>query len=382
MYDTIIVGGGASAFFCASALKNRNILILEQSNTVCSKLRVSGGGKCNITNLYLTENNYRGDKKFITPALAKYDNTHLLDFLNSHSVSTIKKEVLVKGQLFLDSSTTLINLLKKLTRDIDVKTGVKVESARKEGHFSVCTDKGVFEAKNLVIASGGISYPSLGVSGVGYEIAKSFGLGVIAPKPALIALTVQKDQFWFKELSGVSMKVSVKIGDKSLKGDILFTHRGFSGPIGLNTSLYRDKGAIEIDFMPHSELEESLNIDKNKQISTLLPLPKRFTKLFLQSVGVEDKKVSKLGKDELERVRSVKNYRFSPAGDTGFAKAEATKGGVNTDCISPISMESLKNERLYFIGEILDVTGEVGGYNLQWAYSSALSASDSINALF
>ena len=187
-------------------------------------------------------------------------------------------------------------------------------------------------------------------------------------KPALVGLTVQKEQFWFKSLSGISFKANVKILKKEFFDDILFTHKGISGPAILNASLYWDKGKIVIDFLPNKEIKELL-IYKNRFTITQIPLPKRFLKEFFKSIGFIDKKVKYLKNSDYEKLEYLKNYSFSPAGTFGFERAEVTKGGVDTKELDE-NLMSKKNKNLFFIGEVVNVTGELGGYNLQWAFSS------------
>ena len=232
------------------------------------------------------------------------------------------------------------------------------------------TDKGILAAKKLVVASGGMSFPRLGASAIAFEIAESFGHTVHPPKPALVGLTLQKEQFWMKALSGISLPVTIRVGAKKIAADMLFAHKGISGPAVLNASLYWEKGEIEIDFLPGFVINDTF-WRLHKQLSTALPLPKRFTKAFLASVGMADKAVHTLSKEEKERITSLHGYRFAPAGNFGFSKAEVTKGGVVTDEIDPKTMMSRKCEGLYFLGEALNVTGELGGYNFQWAFSTA-----------
>lgn len=218
-----------------------------------------------------------------------------------------------------------------------------------------------------------MSYATIGASSIGYEIAKSFGHSIVTPAPALVGLTVQKDQFWMKKLSGISFNAKLSVADKVLESDLLFTHKGISGPVVLSGSLYWQKGKISLDFLPNSDLKKLLDKKVKKQISSQIPLPKRFMTEFLESLHVEDNPVYKLTQDEIEKLQVLKHYEFAPAGNFGFTKAEVTKGGVNTDEVDALTFESKLQKDLYFIGEVLDVTGELGGYNFQWAFASAKS---------
>ncbi|RUM74355.1 MAG: aminoacetone oxidase family FAD-binding enzyme, partial [Sulfurovum sp.] len=226
------------------------------------------------------------------------------------------------------------------------------------------------------VASGGLSFPRLGASDIGYRIATHFGHSITRTAPALVGFTVQKEQFFFKELSGASTDVRITVGDQRCSGALLFAHKGISGPAVLDASLYWEKGMIEIDFLPDVSLDQHKGSKKN--ISTLLPLPKRITKAFLLQLGLEDKPFVKLSSDEMGRLESLHHYQFAPAGTFGFSRAEVTKGGVDTGEVDRQTMMSKKIPGLYFVGEVLDVTGRLGGYNFQWAFSSAFVCAEQL----
>ena len=240
---------------------------------------------------------------------------------------------------------------------------------KKNDFFKIRTNKGDIKAKKVVVASGGVSFKKLGASDIGYKIANKFSHTIIPLKPALVGLTVQKQEEWFKKLSGISFKAEVKINDKIFNQEILFSHKGITGPAILNASLWWDRGFIEISFLKN--VKNYLK-NPNKQISTQILLPKRFVKEFLNLVGIEDKKVKYLTKDEFKKLKLLENYKFAPAGTFGYERAEVTKGGIYTREIG-FDLQSKKIKGLYFIGEVLDVTGELGGYNFQWAFSSAFN---------
>ncbi|MBT8347864.1 MAG: aminoacetone oxidase family FAD-binding enzyme, partial [Sulfurovum sp.] len=226
-------------------------------------------------------------------------------------------------------------------------------------------------------ASGGLSYPKIGASSIGYEIAEAFGHTLVKTAPALVGFTVQKDQFFFKELSGVSTDVKIHVGDEVCEGALLFAHKGMSGPAVLDASLYWEKGKIEIDFLPGFSWKSVQG--SKKQISSLLPMPKRVSKAFLLQFKLEDKPFHQLTKQELETLQTLSAYSLAPAGTFGYAKAEVTKGGVETSEIDSSTMMSKKEDGIYFIGEVLDVTGRLGGYNFQWAFSSAYSCAKDVS---
>jgi len=340
IYEIAIIGAGASGLMTASLLNDKKIKVclIDGNSKIGEKIKVSGGAKCNITNNYLSSDNFLGNKKFISSVLAKYTNEELLKYLNKNNLYPKLNEKIVRGTYFCNSSNDVLSMFETLTKKIHYKLNTKVIDVKYiDGIFIINTNKQTIKAKKLIVASGGKSFPLLGASEIGYEIAKYFGHTVQTLNPALVGFTVQKDQFWFKELSGLSLPVEITVADKKIAGDMLFTHKGCSGPAILTTSLYWQKGQISINFLP----------TKNKY------LPKRFKRI------IQDLELN------------IHNYQMSPAGNYGYTKAEVTKGGISIDEINVNNMESKLQKDLYFLGEVLDVTGELGGYNFQWAFSSA-----------
>ena len=357
------MGAGASGLFLADFLKDKDVLIIEHNSKIGEKIKISGGGKCNITNKTVTFKNYYPANEFVKKTFQKADNKKLLEWIKSKNL-----KVYLKGnQYFFNTSDDILKVLKP-----KCKVMLNTEVLEVKEGFEVITDKGVFRAKNVVVALGGKSYKKLGASEKGYEIAKNFGHTVTALKPALVGFTTQPPENWFKKLSGVSFNADVYVGDKKFSQNILFSHRGITGPAILNASLYWERGKIKIDFLSGKKVECLLK-NRHKQIISQLPLPKSFVRTFLENVGLKDKKVSQLTKDEFEKIKLLENYEFAPAGTFGFERAEVTKGGVVTDELNGF-MESKIIKGLYFTGEVVDVTGELGGYNFQWAFSSAYSA--------
>jgi len=371
IYDIAIIGAGASGLMSASFLKYKNIAIIDSNSKIGLKILASGGGKCNVTNKNVTEHNYLGDKEFIKKTLDGFTSKELLEFLDKFH---LQLEMRKYGQYFCKKSAKeLVKIFEKLTKHSCFFLNHKVLHVEFDKHFKIETNNRVIEAKKLIVASGGMSYTNIGASPIGYEIAKSFGHSIVTPSPALVGLTVQKEQFWMKKLSGISFNVKLSVEDKVLQSDLLFTHKGISGPVVLSGSLYWKKGKISLDFLPNSDLEKLLDKKSKKLISSQLPLPKRFVTEFLNSIDVKDKPLNKLNKDEIQKLQILKKYEFAPAGNFGFNKAEVTKGGICTDECDNLTFESKLQKNLYFIGEVLDVTGELGGYNFQWAFSSAMS---------
>ena len=376
IYDIAIIGAGASGLMAASMMSNKNIAIIDSNSKIGLKILASGGGKCNVTNKNVTADNYLGHKEFVQKTLDSFTNKELLSFLDKFKLELEQRRY---GQYFCKKSAKdLVSIFEKLTKHCHFFMGSKVLDVEFNKYFKIKTEKKIIEAKKVIVASGGISYTSIGASSIGYDIAKSFGHRIATPLPALVGLTVQKDQFWMKKLSGISFNSKLSVEEKILESDLLFTHKGISGPVVLSGSLYWKKGKIALDFLPNYNLKKLLDKKVKKKISSQIPLPKRFMIEFLSSLHVEDKQVCELKKEEIEKLQLLKHYEFAPAGNFGFTKAEVTKGGVNTDEINFPSFESKLQKDLYFIGEVLDVTGELGGYNFQWAFSSANSLANHI----
>ncbi len=376
IYDFIIIGAGASGLMCGANLpKTFKILIIDANDKIGQKIRISGGGKCNVVNEKITLKDYLGDNEFLKPLLEKYNHEDILKFFNH-----VEFEKRKDGKYFTKfGAINIVNFFAKHTKHCKFVLGEKVQNAKKDdGIFKVMTHKNTFLSKQLVIASGGLSYQNLNSSGIGYEIAQNFGLKISKTNPALVGLSLQKEQFWFKKLSGISLKAKVSVENRSFDDDILFSHRGISGLGILNASLFWKKGNIILDFLPQKNINLFLT-DKNKQIISQLPLPKRFIKAFLTNLNIEDKPVKKLSKQELLALQSIHSYRFAPAGNFGYQKAEVTKGGVGVYQINPITYESYDIKGLYFLGEVLDITGRLGGYNFYFAFGSALSMCDNLN---
>jgi predicted Rossmann fold flavoprotein len=376
VYDIAIIGAGASGLMLASILK-RDICLIDKNSEIGAKIKVSGGGRCNITNRNISSEKYLGDKNFIKPILENFSEKELLSFCKNRNLFPKVENRSVSGSYFCKSSKDVISMFEKelkrvpkfLSREVlDVEFSKEI--------FTISTSLESIKAKKVVVASGGLSFPNLGASNIAFKIGEKFGHKIENLAPALVGFTVQKEQFWFKNLSGVSLQAKARIGEKELFGDILFTHKGCSGPLILNSSLYWQKGKIVLNFLPHQKLENILIGKKN--ISTLLPLPKKFILEFLNSVDLKDKPANKISEAELEKLKTLQNYQFSPAGNFGYSKAEVTKGGISTDEVNSQTMESKLQKNLYFLGEALNVTGELGGYNFQFAFSSAITCANLI----
>jgi len=369
-YDVIILGAGASGLMCAGNLRKKiKCALIDTNEKVAKKLKISGGGKCNITNINVQIDNFNGDERLLGSVLKQFSKDDLLNFLDRNRVEL----ELRKGRYYFckNSSDDIINVLKKNTKNSEIiLNNTILHVSKSDDIFSITTDKNIYKAKKVVVATGGKSFQILGASDIGLSVAKSFGIGVKEFTPALVGLTLQKEQFWMKNLSGLSCYVHVKVADKILKEEMLFAHKGISGPAILSTSLYWKKGNISIDFLPNKNILELVQKSK-KLVSSVIPLPKRLAKALLSAIKVTDKECNKLTKNEKELLKSVHNYTFAPAGNFGFSKAEVSRGGVLAEELDEKTLESKRVKNLYFIGEVVDVTGELGGYNFQWAFSSA-----------
>jgi len=370
IYDVLILGAGASGLMCASHLdKNLQVAIVDVNDKIAKKLKISGGGKCNITNTEVSEKNFDGDEELIEYALSVFSRDDLLKFLHDNGVEPVVR----KDRYYFckDSSDEIINILKSKTQHFETLLNREIIELNKiDDIFELKTSKGILKSKKVVVATGGKSFRSLGASEIGLKIAKDFAIKVKEFTPALVGMTLQKDQFWMKELSGLSCYVHITVNDKILKEDMLFAHKGISGPSVLSASLYWQKGNMSVNFLPNHNILDLISTGK-KLVSSVIPLPKRLSRAILKALNVEDIECSRLSKDSVDNLKKIHNYEFAPAGNFGFTKAEVSRGGVVSNELNRYTLEALDVDGLYFIGEVVDVTGELGGYNFQWAFSSA-----------
>ncbi|RUM68620.1 MAG: aminoacetone oxidase family FAD-binding enzyme [Sulfurovum sp.] len=375
--EIAIIGAGASGLMLASLIENKkNILLIDNNAKIGSKILISGGGKCNVTNGNIKSHNYLGEQRFVRNIIKRFDQYNLLKWLSKRG---LKPTIRTRNQYFCkNSAKELVDIFKAEVSSKAYLLNTKVHRVDKiSNQFEISTSRGTVVAKKVIVASGGLSFPKIGATSIGYDIAKSFGHTVNTLSAGLVGFTVQPEQFFFKDLSGVSIDVKITIDKKEVKGALLFVHKGVSGPAILDASLYWSKGKISIDFLPILSID-TLKSSK-KYISKTLGLPSRVAKSFLKVLEIEDKASNRLSHEEWRKIETLKNYSFSPAGTFGYSKAEVTKGGVSTDEIDASSMMSKKVENLYFLGEVLDVTGELGGYNFQWAFSTAFVCAKGLN---
>jgi len=364
---------------CASLLARKSgTLLLEGNPRPGAKIAVSGGGRCNLANLELTPRRYRADSRFVQSVFKRYDQHWLRRWFAERGVRTrVEKE----SQLFcIDGADSVNRALKKAYQGVEVRTECPIADVRREREgFLLISRKGQkIRAEKLVVASGGLSFPKLGASDIGFRIAESLGHTVQRPAPALVGWTLQPAQAFFKTLSGVSCDVEIRVGTRHWRDRLLFTHRGLSGPAVLNASLWWERGDVAIDFLPGFDLTAIRG--ERKRLSTLLPLPRRAVRVLLDHLGVEDLPAIRLSDTAWQILERLHDYRFAPAGNFGYRRAEVTRGGVATAEVDPKSMQSRLVPGLYFVGEVLDVTGELGGYNFQWAFASAAVCAEALDA--
>lgn len=385
-YDVVIIGGGAAGLFCASQLDASELksCVLEHNQQFGRKILISGGGRCNFTNKVVSSDHFSGKNPYFSKSpLSRYSNYDFIELVEKYNISYFEKTL---GQLFCKSSSKeILNLLLNECKNkgVELKNRVKVKSVAfsKESRFyDIEINDSVIKTKNLVIATGGLSLPSLGASSFGLEVAKSFGHTIIETKPALVPLTLDQKKYQLDELSGVSLYVMVKnFAGVMFKESLLFTHRGLSGPAILQISSFWKKGdPLIIDFIPSIDLlKEILELKEKSGRERLLThlkrhFPERFILKWLSLCEIkQDVKIAEISKEKLKLlVEKLKAWEVIPIGTEGYRKAEVMKGGVSVDEVHPKTMESKLSEGLYFIGEVLDTTGHLGGYNFQWAWST------------
>ena len=374
-YDTIIIGAGASGLKAAYELylRKKSVLILDMGNTLARKVAVSGGGNCNFTNTSATHKTYFGNNpKFTISALKQFSPIDTLNWVKEKGIKFIEKE---PGRYFCQNGAQdIVNALKNDIKNIEIKYNTKVESvSKKENLFIVNTEKIQFQCYSIIIATGGISYPVLGVSNIGHLIAKNFGHKIVPLRPALCAL---KTKYFDSNLSGISCLVEIKNKDRKFTDNLLFTHFGIGGPAIYRASLSTSK--FTINFMPDKNVYEILKSAKQtngkKDISTILGeyLPNKLALFFLTT---PHKNIADFKDSELKEISdTITNFEISDYEAIGMNAAEITFGGVDTTDISSKTMESLLCPGLFFTGEVMDISGDLGGFNLQWAFSSGVVA--------
>ncbi|KQW98404.1 hypothetical protein ASC84_06570 [Acinetobacter sp. Root1280] len=391
-YDVIVLGAGASGLMLAAkaAARGRKVLVVEKANKIGKKILMSGGGKCNFTNLYVEPENFIShNPHFVISALTRYTNWDFIGMVCEYGIDYEERK---HGQLFtLNGAKEILSMLLnecEKTHHVEIKTSCEVKAINTvdDQTFQVATNLGYFQAESVVVASGGLSIPTLGGSGIGYEIAKQFGHHIYPTRAGLVPFTFS-DQF--KEvttrLSGNAVEATLSNELIAFTEALLFTHRGLSGPSSLQLSNYWNAGqAFHINFLPSLELFDFLKRKKQSQPKVLIRT--LLTELLPKSVVIElqnliwsewaETAIGQLSDEKLETIANkLQQFEVKPSGTEGYRTAEVTLGGVDTTEVSSKTMESTKQKGLFFIGEILDVTGHLGGFNFQWAWASAHAAS-------
>ncbi len=361
--------------------RGRSVLVIEHSQKIGKKILISGGGRCNFTNKHAGPENYISkNPHFCKSALARFTPQDFIDLVEKHGIAYHEKKL---GQLFCDGlAQEIVTLLESECREagVEIVVKTKVEKILKGQKFEAWTDQGIFTGSSLIIATGGLSIPKMGATPFAYQIAEQYKHKIIPPRPGLVPLLWnEEDLEAYADLTGIAVDAIVTCGKKTFRENILFTHRGLSGPAILQISSYWAEGqTIAINLLPDRDLFMELKESRaNKlQIFDLLckHLPRRVAQKWTE-IYTSDKSIVECSDKELEYVsQQIQEWKFVPAGTEGYDKAEVTSGGVDTAEISSKTMESNLCTGLYFVGESLDVTGQLGGYNFQWAWASGFSA--------
>lgn len=379
-YDVLIIGAGAAGLMCAieAGKRGRKVLVLEHADKPGKKILISGGGRCNFTNLNVSAENFvSNNPHFCKSALARYTPHDFIALLEKHGIKYHEKKL---GQLFCNGSAKeildmLLNECSSASAEIILNCAVT--DIKNENGFTVNTSTGIYTCQSLIIATGGISIPQMGATDLGYKIASQFGIKVTKTVPGLVPFILIDEPF--SELSGLSIDAIVSCNNTSFRENILFTHKGLSGPAILQISNYWNKGnEIMIDLLPGidvSQLISEHSINKTELVNVLAKFfPKRFAEKWCE-INFLTKPINRLNEKEIDKISTlIHNWIVVPKDTEGFGKAEVTKGGVDTGELSGKTMESKKIQGLYFIGEVVDVTGWLGGFNFQWAWSSGFAA--------
>ena len=384
--DVLIVGASASGLMCAieAGKRGRKVIVLDHANKAGKKILMSGGGRCNFTNMDINADNYIShNPHFCKSALSRYTQWDFIAMVSEHHIPYHERDL---GKLFCDDSakdvlSMLLNECHKVKAEIKLNTHVNSVASMEHG-FILDTSSGKYQAESLVIASGGLSIPKMCASPFGYKVAEQFGHHIWPTSAGLVPFTLQpEDKQMLEPLSGISVESNVSNQRISFRENILFTHRGLSGPAILQISSYWKPGeAVTIDLLPDIDLvsviAERQSSNANTLLKTLLGelLPKRLVSAFIDQ-ELLDKPLQELSKSRIQKIADTfKRWQVKPGGTEGYRTAEVTLGGVDCDELSSKTMESKKHEGLYFIGEVVDVTGWLGGYNFQWAWSSGWCA--------
>ena len=387
-WDVIVIGAGAAGMMCAAQAgqRGRRVVLLDHARKLGEKIRISGGGHCNFTNLHCGPDHFLSDNpQFCRSALARFTPRHFIDMVERYKIPYHEKTL---GQLFCDGSAVqIIDMLKaecergqvawRMPCAIDAVT-------REQGRFRVSTDRGVHEAASLVVATGGLAIPKIGASPFAYRLAEQFGLALVQPRPGLVPLSLEPETLArFGDLSGLSLMVEATCNEGCFRENLLFTHQGLSGPAILQISSYWKSGAfVALNLLPDRDIPAWLDGKRSSKarVDNLLAevLPRRFAQQWCTAHGW-DQALGQLGGGALRKLgESLGCWRVRPSGTLGYPKAEVTLGGVDTRELSSKTLESRAVPGLYFIGEAVDVTGHLGGFNFQWAWASGHAAGSAL----
>ena len=387
-YDVLIIGAGAAGLICAieCSRRGRSVLVLEKNNRAGKKILISGGGRCNFTNLYANPEAYiSNNPHFCKSALSRYTQWDFVSMMDKHKLKWHEKTL---GQLFCDTkSVAVLDMLLSESKGVDIITETVAQSIKYNGEYIVNTNNDVIKSKSLVIASGGPSIPKMGATDFGVQVASQFGLKSTPFKPGLVPLTFHKSDIdkYFIGLSGISMEAIVSSNNAKFREMVLITHRGISGPAILQISSYWSKGdLIQINLMPDINAVEYLLMNQQNrgkaELKTILSehFSRRLSERLANTLTVKELANTPLGQIKQKDLKDLggllNNWTLYPSGTEGMRTAEVCLGGVDVNELSSKTMESIKQPSLYFVGETVDITGWLGGYNFQWAWSSGWAA--------
>ena len=387
-YDAIILGAGGAGMMCAATAgqRGRSVLLLDHADEPGKKILISGGGRCNFTNLHTAPDRYlSANPHFAKSALGRYTPDDFLALVERHGIAWHEKTL---GQLFCDGSARQVvaMLLDECAKaKVELRLGRSVSGIEHgDGAYRVTSGDETAVAPALVIATGGPSIPKMGATGFAYDLARRFGLKVVEPRPALVPLTLGGDEILFRSLSGIAADVTARCGAMAFREAALFTHRGLSGPAILQISSYWRRGEqVAIDFLPSQQRGWLVALKRSRprvSLESVLAglLPARLAEVLAERLAIAGELANVPDRELAEAERQLSAWLFHPTGTEGFAKAEVTAGGISTDHLSSRTMEARQVPGLYAIGEAVDVTGWLGGYNFQWAWASAWAAAQNL----